>query len=199
MTQWEAVLLLVAIMIASGLAGGFANYALSLENEAGAEKQAAKRAESPWAALSPRDPRLLWRSVVTGIVAAFIVPLFLRLSAGGTDDLITNVLADCSAANQGANAAPQRCGDRAADFFVVAAFCIVAAVSARAFIQSVSERILQQAKEANRRAEAAQQDVAEMQDDLIEKELAPDEAAAGEPSAAAAEPAARTPRQLSLF
>ncbi|MGF1608939.1 MAG: YEATS-associated helix-containing protein [Kiloniellales bacterium] len=180
MTQWQAVLLLVTIMVASGLAGGIANYALSLEDDnANPKGEVASSNSSVWGAWHPRDPRLLWRSVITGVVAAFIVPLFLRLSAGGTDDLITNVLADCSAVTGGANAIPPRCGERAADFFVIAAFCLIAAVSARAFIQTVSERILQQAREANRRAEEAQQDVAEIQEDLSERELDTGEATEG--------------------
>ena len=187
MDQWHYIAILILVMLVTGLIGGFVNYALALADEEKARKaDKAKASETPGTPARDseasagtgaggliEDPRLLWRSMVTGVVAAFIVPLFLRLSAGGTEDLVSSVLrSDCGGENA------KSCANRAADFFVIAAFCLVAAVSARAFIQTVSQRILQQAKEATRRAEAAEakvetaeQKVADMAEDLSEGEV----------------------------
>ena len=171
MGQSGYIAILIGIMIVTGVIGGFVNYSLALADD---------KKEGQGIGLAPQDPRLLWRSMITGVVAAFIVPLFLRLSAGGTDDLITSVLrTDCTGDSA------QACANRAADFFVVAAFCLVAAVSARAFIQTISDRVLQQAREATRRAEAAEEkveraaeQVEEMTEGLSEGEVDADAAVA---------------------
>ncbi len=73
-----------------------------------------------------------WQQMIVGIVAAFIVPLLLNMISADLIDKIRGV--------NGQNP----------DFsklFVLAGFCLVAAVSQRAFIQSISEKLLQTVRE----------------------------------------------------
>jgi DNA-binding NarL/FixJ family response regulator len=114
------------VMLLSGALGGVVNYFLS----------------------DKKDSQGLswWQHVFVGVVAAFIVPLFLSMASGDLIDKIRGV------------------DGKAPDFsklFVLAGFCLVAAASSRAFISSISERVLQQAREATEKAEAAQEDAAE--------------------------------------
>ena len=178
MEQLGYVVVLLAIMVATGLVGGVVNYLMSLDDE---DRKATGTGSGEPGTFE--DPRLLRRSLITGVAAAFIVPLFLRLSSGGTDDLITNVLKADSK-------------QRAADLFVIAAFCLVAAISARSFIQTVSERVLQQAKDASRRAQEAQKEVAELREEGTEGEL--DEAAAAQAGTGSGGPALAGERKALL-
>jgi hypothetical protein len=87
-----------------------------------------------------------WQHVVVGVGAAFMVPLFLNMISSGLIDGIrgTNTqLPDLS------------------KLFVLAGFCLVAAVSSRAFIRTLSDRVLQEARSANKKAEEAQEQAAE--------------------------------------
>lgn len=78
------------------------------------------------------DPKLekplaWWQHVAVGVVASFMVPLFLNMISA---DLIDKIRGTDS---------------KAADYskmFVLAGFCLVAAVSSRAFIRTLSENIL---------------------------------------------------------
>lgn len=96
----------------------------------------------------PADERPLpwWKHIAVGVTASFMVPLFLNMISG---DLIDKI--------RGVDGKP-------ADYsklFVLAGFCLVAAVSSRAFIRSLSERVLQQVKSANKKADEAKEDAAE--------------------------------------
>nr|WP_316640018.1 YEATS-associated helix-containing protein [uncultured Roseateles sp.] len=72
-----------------------------------------------------------WQHVFVGVAASFMVPLFLNMISG---DLIDKI--------RGTTEKP---GDYS-KLFVLAGFCLVAAVSSRAFIKSLSERVLQEVK-----------------------------------------------------
>jgi ABC-type multidrug transport system fused ATPase/permease subunit len=114
------------VMLCSGALGGLVNYFLSDQSD---EKQLN-----------------CWQHIFVGVVAAFIVPLFLNMASGDLIDKIRGVdgkLPDYS------------------KLFVLAGFCLVAAASSRAFIQSISQRVLQEARSANKMAEAAREDAAE--------------------------------------
>jgi hypothetical protein len=101
-----------------------------------------------------------WQQMIVGIGAAFIVPLFLNMISG---DLIDKI--------RGTNG-------QNPDFsklFVLAGFCLVAAFSSRAFIQSISEKILQAVRNADKKAEEAKEQAAEAKEvvaPLIEEETA---------------------------
>lgn len=86
-------------------------------------------------------PRLAWwKHVIIGIAAAFMVPLFLAMISA---DLITKI--------RGTAGHP---GDPAL-LLNLAGFCLVAAVSSRGFIQSVSDQMLREVREARQQASAA--------------------------------------------
>lgn len=95
-----------------------------------------------------------------GITATFIVPLFLSMAKS---DLVSNILNDGPAASDSTASS--------SDVFVFAGFCLVAAISSRTFIQSISDRILREAREARKTAEAAQVQAEQAVDSITEPEL----------------------------
>ena len=84
------------------------------------------------------DKRPWWSHVLTGIAGAFLVPLFLHITSS---DLLAK-LSDGSGAGGSTS-------------LVFAGFCLVAAISSKAFIQSLSKRVLQMAEEAKKTADEA--------------------------------------------
>jgi hypothetical protein len=90
-------------------------------------------------------PLKWWQHVIVGVGASFMVPLFLNMISSGLIDAIDKHKADASG------------------LFVLAGFCLVAAVSARAFIQSISKRLLQEVREARETAQEAKAEAAEAQ------------------------------------
>ena len=114
------------VMLVSGTLGGLVNYYLTDQQD---EKQLT------W-----------WQHAFVGVVAAFIVPLFLNMASGDLIDKIRGV--------DGKAPDPSK-------LFVLAGFCLVAAASSRAFIRSLSERVLQEVRSAKKKAEAAQEQAAE--------------------------------------
>ncbi len=102
-----------------------------------------------------------WQCVIVGIAAAFIVPLFLNMISSG---LIRDILGSLD-----------QPGD-SSKLFVLGGFCLAAAISSRAFINTVSQRVLQEAREAKEDAAKAQQDAAEAKASLATV-IEPDDAA----------------------
>jgi hypothetical protein len=91
-------------------------------------------------------PMAFWKHIAVGVAASFMVPLFLNMISA---DLIDKI--------RGAN-------NNAADYsklFVLAGFCLVASISSRRFIQSISARLLQEVQSANRKSNEAKEDAAE--------------------------------------
>lgn len=156
---------LITVMIATGIVGGIAGYLISLDrgsDDVEPRAGAGARIEASWL-----------KYVFLGITAAFIVPLFLNLAQSS---LVTNLL------NAGTlSAAPK---SKSSDIFVFAGFCLVAAISSRAFIRSISDRILREAREARKTAEAAQEQAEQAIDSITEPD--PDEEPAAAQAAAAA-------------
>jgi hypothetical protein len=142
---------LIMVMIATGIAGGLAGYFISLDR--GTAKQEPSddsrvKAVASW-----------FKYVFLGVIAALIVPLFLSLAKS---DLVTNLL------NDGTTSADPKASP--SDIFVFAGFCLVAAISSRGFIQSISDRILREAREARKTAEAAQAQAEKIADTIVEPE-----------------------------
>jgi hypothetical protein len=100
----------------------------------------------------------LGRSIAVGIAASFLVPLFLNMISSNLTDQIrgsSTTNADLS------------------KLLVFAGFCLVAAISSTAFIKSLSDRILQEAKEARKIAHEADKKASEAQSvlqPLVDKE-----------------------------
>lgn len=133
------VLQVALIILAAGILGGTVNFAL------------ARSEASDWKSWA-------W-AVVTGIGAAFLVPLFLNTISSR---LLTDLL--------GNDAKP-------ADGFVFAGFCLLGAIVSRAMIQTLAQRVLQVAETALAEVAELQQEVAPIIDKETELE---DEAQAGE-------------------
>ena len=114
-TLLDPILLLIFIMLVCGIIGGIANYFQLPKVEAPAESMSWKR------------------HAFGGVVAAFLVPLFLSTTKS---PLVTDILAAKSAN-------PDFSG-----LLLFVGYCLVAAVSARAFISTMSNRVLQAAKQA---------------------------------------------------
>ncbi|MBN1642102.1 MAG: hypothetical protein JXA09_12785 [Anaerolineae bacterium] len=126
------IALIILIMVVSGLLGGLANYFLARRQQRLAEVTGGGEAEAEEPLVpSPTD---LWESLVMGVVAAFIVPLFLStissdlLRTGATDRL---------------------------NLLVFGGFCLVAAIFARAFIRNISDAVLNKLREVGQEAEQA--------------------------------------------
>ncbi|TRZ75873.1 MAG: hypothetical protein D4R93_04220 [Deltaproteobacteria bacterium] len=136
----QSLIDIALVMLAAGSLGGLVNYFIADPEQ---EKPL------PW-----------WQHVVVGVVAAFMVPLFLNMISG---DLIDKI--------RGIDGKP---GDYS-KLFVLAGFCLVAAVSSRAFIRTLSERVLREVRTANKKAEAASKKADQA---VVEAETAKEQATA---------------------
>lgn len=109
----------VIIMVLAGTAGGFTNFLLASHGLEFGSDRAAFEKTLPW-----------WGYIVVGIVSTFLVPLFLSLAK---NELFNEVISPpVGAANS----------PTIADLFVFVGFCLVASVSSRAFIETVSQRVI---------------------------------------------------------
>jgi hypothetical protein len=109
------------------------------------------------------------RSITVGVGSSFLVPLFLNMISSNLIDSIV-----------GTNAAPKDLSK----ILVFAGLCLVAAISSTAFIRTLSDRILSEAKAARKDAkqaklvaEQAKDDVGEVQatiDPIVEKGTEPE-------------------------
>jgi hypothetical protein len=115
MSVWH----LVGIMIVTGIVGGTINLALTRPERI--------------------DPLAWLWSVLAGIGAAFLMPLFMRIISS---TLLTSIVGT---------------GYSTEDVLVFAAFCLLAAISSKAFIQSLTDKVLQQVNKAVRDAGEAKE------------------------------------------
>jgi hypothetical protein len=105
---------------------------------------------------SASEDTTLWKSITLGIGASALVPLFLTtISSHLIEDIRT--LPD----------------DQSKNILVFFGFCLIAAISSKAFIQSISRRVLEEAREAKKTAQAASKKASEVQsavEPILEKE-----------------------------
>jgi DNA-binding MarR family transcriptional regulator len=102
---------LLAIMVVAGAFGGLINYFI-------------ERRDSP-------DKSSILRSLVVGIGATFLVPLFLNMISS---DLMRQMDQDVG------------------KLLVFVGFCLIAAITSSAFIRSLSDKVLKEAMEARRQS-----------------------------------------------
>jgi hypothetical protein len=139
MTQTLFLCTLVSVIVAAGTLGGVLNYFL-------------QRKDDP-------DDRSIAKSLVLGIGASFLVPLFLNMISSNLTEQIrggTGTAADLP------------------KILVFAGFCLVAAISSTAFIKTLSDRVLKEAQEAKKAARAAEQKATDAQsflEPLLQKEI----------------------------
>ncbi len=101
--------------------------------------------------MSEEESKKALRCIVIGIGASFMVPLFLNM-------ISSNLLEQI----RGSESKP---GDPL-KYFVLAGFCLVASISSRAFIRTLSERIIREIKESG---EKTKKEVL----DNVKEEIAP--------------------------
>ncbi len=127
--------ILIIVMILAGAAGGFASWLLAPadEQEGGGGVRFG-----------------MFGYVAVGIVAAFVVPLFLSMAQS---DLIGNEakIADLS------------------NIFVFVGFCIIAGFSARAFIQTISDRLLAEVQQVREQQIETTDQMEELRDNVTER------------------------------
>ncbi|WP_217427604.1 YEATS-associated helix-containing protein [Sphaerotilus uruguayifluvii] len=124
---------IVAVMVGAGALGGLVGRFLG--ETAGRDRPAEAPADSPAAA-----PLAWWKHVLIGIASALMVPLFLNMISS---DLIARI-----------RGVAEDSGDPLL-LLNLAGFCLVAAVSSRGFIGSLSERLLQEVRQARAQADQA--------------------------------------------
>jgi di/tricarboxylate transporter len=118
--------LISGIMLFAGLLGGVLNFYLTPQD--------------------PGDAKKAWfQSLLGGIVASFMVPLFLNM--------LSSTLTDQIEGSPNSPADPSK-------LFVFAGFCLIAAVSSKAFISNISDRILSEAKQTKREVKQIRSEVA---------------------------------------
>lgn len=114
--------LLVGVILLFGALGGLINYCLP--------------GESDQETNGPRKSLLIVKSMLVGVGASFLVPLFLNMISS---DLLASSRND-----------PLK-------LLVFAGFCLIAAISARTFIAALSDKVLRDLKETKKRLVAAEE------------------------------------------
>jgi DNA-binding MarR family transcriptional regulator len=102
------------------------------------------------------DDSNLAKSITLGIGAAFLVPLFLNTISSS----LLNEIRD-------------KPNDQTKNILVFFGFCLVGAISSKTFIQTISRRVLEEAREAKQAAKAAGKKAEEIQsavEPILEKE-----------------------------
>ena len=93
----------------------------------------------------PGNKNTAWEFIIIGIGASLLVPLFLNMISS---DLI------------------QRSEAGVYNIFVILGFCLIAAISSKAFITSLSDKILKEAKEAKEYALSSVKRIDKVQDEI---------------------------------
>lgn len=112
------IIILAVIMLVAGAFGGFINYLLEVRDN--------------------KEKASILRSLVVGIGASYLVPLFLTMISSA---LITQN-----------TEAPEK-------YFVFAGFCLIASISSSAFIRTLSDRILSEVKKNTKLVEEVKNEV----------------------------------------
>jgi hypothetical protein len=131
------MLLILTVLVVAGILGGFVNFLLAKPDDV--------------------PPPSKTRSVVIGLAASALVPLFLNMISSNLIDLIV--------------------GGNNMKLLVMFGFCLVAAISSTAFIRTLSDRVLSEAKQAKREALEAKAEVSEVQQaiqPIVDKETEAD-------------------------
>jgi len=111
--------------------------------------------------LLDNEKELSWlkffRSTIIGIGSSFVVPLFLQTISS---DLIN------------------QCKDDAKYYFIYAGFCLIASIFSRRFLNTVADRVIKQAEQAEKKAEQAvniARDKGDKVQAFVDKNTEPDE------------------------
>lgn len=135
MQHWQYLLM---IMVLSGGLGGIVNFLL----EANRESQVTKKHE-------------IIKSIIIGISAAFLVPLFLNT-------ISSNIIAESK--------------NDVYKLFVIAGFCLLASISSKPFIRTLSNKIMRELDDVKNKVSDVKKDVEtiienETEQDLIDEDI----------------------------
>jgi hypothetical protein len=142
---------IIGVILFAGTLGGWMNYLVS-------QAQTVKDDQPGKDGAPPPEKRVRWsdlsRSMLLGIGAAFLVPLFLNMISS---TLVENT----------------HSLDKGFDYpkiLVFLGFCLVAAISSTAFIKTISERVLRLAEEAKKTGHEAKEEAREAKQQASETE-----------------------------
>lgn len=137
-------LLLLIVMIAAGFIGGLVNYLIGFSSDSPDSNDSPDPKNKP----STTEPhwwldRMFYTSIVLGIAASLVVPVFLRIVAIGVDEtLLANFLF-----NIGADNTPEDKVKAYVSLTTIFGFCVLAAISSRSFLIGLSAKLLNQVKD----------------------------------------------------
>ena len=144
---------IIAVMGVAGATGGVVNYMFLLKEQR-------------------EGLRSFFVSIIGGLAASFMMPLFLRTISS---NLVSNLLDTKGITDASGNFQPKGTVE---DVLVFAGFCLLAAISSKAFIQTLSDKVLREAREAKDRTKELKKEVDEIEDTispLVESEDTQDE------------------------
>jgi hypothetical protein len=128
---------LFIVMFVAGILGGAINHFLTSENN---ENNKTVNMVTP-------SKLFIGRDLLLGLGASFTVPLFLNMISS---NLISAIYGSSTKPSE-----PDK-------IYVFAGFCLIAAISSRAFIRTLSDRILKVAQEAKKEVKAAEGKIEEI-------------------------------------
>ncbi|MFN4277374.1 MAG: YEATS-associated helix-containing protein [Ferrovibrio sp.] len=150
------IILILCVIVSTGMLGGIANYLLSNS-----------RPQSDDPAGGTPALQLSWLGYAfLGIIAALIVPLFLSLAQSSLLDDIIKATCNDEPTNGAAQSA--NCSSLYGKLFIFAGFCLLAAFSSRAFLQGMSEKLLNDMKRSVENAQRSIQRTNEKLDEVSE-------------------------------
>ena len=106
--------IILGIMLLSGILGGIVNFSMSQIQD-----------KSP-------DKKSCWKYIIMGIVAAFVVPLFLNMISSNLLEIGQS---------------------KPLTLFVFCGFCLIAAVFSRSFLENIYNKVIRQAQKAEKEAQ----------------------------------------------
>lgn len=129
---------LLVTMLAAGVLGGAVNYLMGLPTHPDEDEEVVSRQSPSW-----YNDRLFYHSIVLGVAAAFVVPVFLQIASIGVDKSpLTKFL---ESGHLGDN--KPELAAAYASLATIGGFCVLAAVSSRSFLQTLSSKLLNQARD----------------------------------------------------
>lgn len=155
MSNFDHYLVIILIMLFAGLLGGYGNYlVLTLPNNTDPTP------DPEDSVVRTEDNHLLIRSMILGLIASFLVPLFLKtISSNLLDKPVVVDKEDPYLFN--------------ANYLVLIGFCLLAAVLSKQFIEGLYEKVMKAQADATKavnKAEEASKKAKNVEADLTEKE-----------------------------
>lgn len=141
----DPILLIIVVLLVAGILGGSINHFLYEDIKPDTENL--EESTPPTNAQKAATHLAWWKCIIIGAGAAALVPLFLSTISSPLLDEIINPSKDAAGMTKAI-----------VNGFVFFGFCLVAAISSKAFINTISTKILKKAEEAELTASKAAKD-----------------------------------------